>query len=146
MITESINRGRDDPGYLSRAVLSEDEYLRNLIKENNNKIRELERRLKGSELLSNSEKIKEVHDMYSKVLSGDLEKKTRDSLSTLKGKVEETKKKTKELLKEIQSLEEGQKNYIDEYSLYGEQLEEEEIRIKKLRDELIAKREIKKEE
>lgn len=77
--------------------------------------------------------------MYNKVLNGDLEKKTRETMSLLRGRVEETKKKTKELLKEIQGLEEGQKIFIDEYSLYGEQLEDEEAQIKKLRMELMNK-------
>lgn len=95
-------------------------------------------------MFANSEKIKGVHDMYSKVLNGDLEKKTRETMSLLRGRVEETKKKTKELLKEIQGLEEMQKTYIDEYSLYGEQLEEEEMRIKKLRNELMVKNGLKK--
>ena len=39
-------------------------------------------------------------------------------------------------MKEIQGLEEGQKIFIDEYSLYGEQLEDEEAQSEM--DELIA--------
>ena len=51
------------------------------------------------------------------------------------------KKKTKELLKEIQGLEEAQKTYIDEYSVQTDQLKEEEARIRSLRDQVNTKKE-----
>lgn len=58
------------------------------------------------------------------MLNGDLEKKTRETLSSLKGRVEELRKKSKELMKEIQTLEEAQKGYIDELSMQNESLRE----------------------
>lgn len=87
------------------------------------------------------EKVDNVHERFRKVLNGDLEKKTRETLSSLKGRVEELRKKSKELMKDIQTLEDAQRNYIDEQSMQNEVLREENQKIYKLREEIRLKKE-----
>ena len=61
--------------------------MRNLVQENYTKIKELERRLEGSELSGHSERISNIHEGFSRVLNGELEKKTRETMSLLRGRV-----------------------------------------------------------
>ena len=79
----------------NRAVLSQDTFLRDLIRNNSLKIKELERKIEAQEVIEKMEKVNNVHERFRKVLNGDLEKKTRETLSSLKGRVEELRKKSK---------------------------------------------------
>lgn len=56
----------------NRAVLNQDTFLRDMVRNNSLKIKELERKIETQEVIDKMEKVNSVHERFRKVLNGDL--------------------------------------------------------------------------
>lgn len=72
-----MESGQNPSGRPNRAVVAEDHFLREQIRNNSIRIHELERRIETQEIIERMEKANVIHENFRKMLNGDMEKKTR---------------------------------------------------------------------
>ena len=109
---QEIKAGRQN----SINIYAEDKHLRNMIRENEIEIKRLERKLQGHEIMAYVTSLKQTQANYLMLISAEFQNGIQHKLSTIRGKVDELKKKIKEINKETLNYEQEHQEVLDNYS------------------------------
>lgn len=117
-IDSLITSFQDDPhrhDHLS--IDTEFSYLQKVMKGNKHEISQLQLKLEKREaMISYLTQLGDIHNKYEKLINTDYQNGIQQKLSMIRGKVDDLKKKIKEINKDILSYEQEHSELIDEYS------------------------------
>lgn len=106
------------------AIEAEFDYLHRIIKMNKREIAQLQSKLEQRDTMINYlSSLQDIRKKYEKLIDTDYQNGIQQKLSMIRGKVDDLKKKIKEINKDILSYEQEHSELIDEYSFEIKQLE-----------------------